>query len=221
MRILITGSNGVIGKVLVNNLPYEITQFDLPDYDARNYKQLLEISKHHNAIIHMGWDTKTDNYKSGELNPDNILMAQNIYKAACENKISRVIMASSNHADSSKFYKTAGLMSPYGLPTPDSPYGAGKCMVEALGRYYANYHELQVICLRIGGLNADDDAYSPLNSTPYIWLSHRDCTSLVKCCLEAEHFADNYAIIYAVSDNAGRIHDITNPVGWKPVDGRK
>lgn len=55
MNVLVTGSNGVIGTVLRDNLAHDIdiTSFDLPDFDARDYRQLLEEAKGQDAIVHL------------------------------------------------------------------------------------------------------------------------------------------------------------------------
>ena len=64
-RIAITGSNGTIGNVLKDGIKeYQITSIDLPEIDVRKYDKLLEVIPYHSAIIHLAWDTKTDNFKS-------------------------------------------------------------------------------------------------------------------------------------------------------------
>jgi NAD dependent epimerase/dehydratase family len=221
MNILITGSGGVIGTVLKDNLEHDITHFDLPDFDARDYRQLLEKSEGQDAIVHLAWDTTTDNFRSDHLNPENALKTFNIYKAAVEAGVKCVIMASSVHADRFTDRKIEGLLSPYSLPLPDSPYGAGKVMMEALGRYYADAKELGVICVRFGGVNPANIPPESPESERQVWLSHGDCARLITACLEAPAIPNNFEIIYGVSDNKGRIHDISNSVGWEPLDGTK
>lgn len=51
-----------------------------------------------------------------------------------------------------------------------------------------------------------------------VWFSHDDCVSLVKTILESKEIPDNFVVIYGMSDNPGRIHDVSNPFGWKPKD---
>jgi nucleoside-diphosphate-sugar epimerase len=219
MKILLTGSNGVIGNVLKNNLDYDFTEFDLPHNDARQYKHLVAALTGHQAIIHLAWNTKDDNFRSDFHHPDNALKTFNVYRAAIEAGVPRVIMASSVHADKFTNRKLDGLLDPYMLPLPDSPYGAGKCFMESLGRYYADSKGLEVICLRFGGINPADMPPEAPFSERLVWLSHRDCSTLVSKCLETARIPNNYAIMYAVSDNKDRLHDITNPIGWTPQDG--
>src|SRR5665213_3170933 len=100
-KVLITGSSGTIGSVLHANLEnnHSITSFDLPELDARDYELLAKHARGHDAIVHLAWDTVTDNWKSGRMNPDNIAMTDNVYRAAVEAGVKRVVMASSVNAD--------------------------------------------------------------------------------------------------------------------------
>lgn len=142
-----------------------------------------------------------------------------MYKAAVEARVRRVVMASSVHADRFTDRQVDGLLSPYSLPLPDSPYGAGKVMMEALGRYYADAKDLEVVCVRFGGVNPANVAPDNPDSERQVWLSHRDCTSLVAACLKAVRIPNNFELLYAVSNNTGRRHDLSNNIDWTPVDG--
>ncbi|MGH3545324.1 MAG: NAD-dependent epimerase/dehydratase family protein [Mycobacteriales bacterium] len=217
--VVITGSSGVIGKILTNGLPHRIRCLDLPDCDIRSYENLLTAMQGSKAVVHLAWETQRDNFRSEYLDADNILMAFNVYRAAVECGVRRVIMASSVHADNGPTQKYTGLKSAYSLPIPDSPYGAGKCAVESLGRYYATGKELEVVCLRFGAVNSEN---APPTTSQYerkVWLSNQDCVNLTARCIDAEPIPERYSIIYGVSNNEGRVHDIDNPVGWSPLDG--
>lgn len=61
-KIIITGAKGVIGRVLTKSLAgYQITPLDLPEKDVTDYQELLKTFPGHKAIIHLAWDTKTEN----------------------------------------------------------------------------------------------------------------------------------------------------------------
>lgn len=220
-RIAITGANGTIGTVLQEGLKddFSITPLDLPDHDVRNYRNLQEAVADHNAIIHLAWNSQVDNFQSGQISSDNSIMFQNVYKAALEEGVPRVIMASSVHADKFYGWTNKELMSTDRKPFPDSPYGAHKVFMELMGQYFSK-KGLQVVCIRFGGINPQNEP--PLNPQPpderKVWLSHRDCVSLVHSILQTETVPDNFSVIYAVSDNQGRIHDLANPFGWTPQD---
>ena len=225
-KIVITGSEGVIGTVLKKGLrdKYDITPLDLPKTDVCDYNTLLQALPGHFAVIHLAWDTKTDNFRSERLNPDNMLMFENVYRASLKTEVKRVIMASSVHADS--FYKppTGALMSPFDLPHSDSPYGSHKVFMERLGEWYAK-KGLEVICIRFGGVGPENKPAEVTDPSDIaqvaernVWLSHRDCISLIQKCLEVETIPDNFAIIYGISNNPGRLHDTSNPMGWTPQE---
>lgn len=217
-KVLITGSGGVIGSILSASLPHETTDFDLPHSNVKDFPHLLEKARGHDVVVHLAWDKKHDNWLTENLDPGNIQNDFNVYEAAHQAGVRRVIMASSVHADDFVGHKQPGLLNPYALPVPDSPYGASKCMIEALGRYYASAKGLEVICVRYGGVNREDTPPTSPYSERQVWLSQRDCVNLVTSLIEASEVPGKYAIIYGVSDNKDRLHDITNPFGWEPQD---
>lgn len=218
-RILLTGSGGVMGTVLKSGLPYETTDFDLPKQDVTDFAQLVQAMQGHDTVVHLAWDTKNDNWLTEKLNPENTLAAYNVYEAAHLAGVKRVIMASSVHADDFVKHKKSGLLDPLSLPTPDSPYGANKCFMEALGRYYADSKALEVVCIRFGGINKENVPPKSPESERIAWLSHQDAVELVQACVEAPLVPDNFTIMYGVSNNSGRIHDLRNPFEWQPKDG--
>lgn len=221
-KIIITGAKGTIGTVLRKGLKkYLITALDLPEFDVRDYQKLLQIFPSHDVVIHLAWDVKIENDLSGKINPDNCLMTYNVYQAAFESKVKRVIMASSVHADEFLGRKRPGLLKPNKIPTPTNPYGANKVFMEALGRYYAKYKGLEVICIRFGWVNPQNSPNASLNYLNLTWLSHRDCLNLIKKCIETKKVPQKFCIVYGVSNNSKRIHDLKNPFGWLPKDDWK
>jgi uronate dehydrogenase len=219
MRVFLTGASGVIGTVIRCQLPqYDFAPFDLPNDDARNYHNVLTAIAGCDAAIHLAWDTRTENWQTGNINPDNSLMTFNVYSAALASGVRRVIMASSVHAHDYSDWEGPGSIDPYTLPKPDSPYGASKVFMEALGRYFSK-QGLEVVCIRFMGLNADNRPSGDDPEGHRKWFSHRDCGALIKAILEARAVPDNFAIVHGVSNNAGRMHDISNPFGWMPKDG--
>lgn len=218
MKVLMTGSGGVIGRILTKNLEHDITGYDLPDNDILHMPQLLHALPGHDALIHLAWGKKHDDWLAENFDPNNLQGAFNIMEAAQQTGLPRVIIASSVHADDFVNHGKQEPLDPYSLPVPDSPYGAAKCMIEALGRYYATAKNIEVICIRLGGINGDDRPPDSPQSERDVWLSQRDCTNLIEACLRAPSVPGKYAIINGVSDNKERIHDVSNPFGWHPQD---
>lgn len=218
-KILLTGSGGTIGTILSNGLKQQITGYDLPDQDVGDYRQLVNAAKGHDTIIHLAWDKTCDDWLTEDMDPKNVKNSHVVFEAAVHAGVTRVIMASSVHADKFAGRNIEGMLRPYNLPIPDSPYGASKCMMEAMGRYYADSKDLEVICIRFGGLNKADTAPDHPYSERQVWLSQRDAVGLIDACIAADQVPGNFAIVNAVSNNKDRLHDFTNPFGWVPKDG--
>lgn len=218
-RVLITGSGGVVGTVLKNGLAHDTTDFDLPHSDVKDLSHLLEKARGHDVVVHLAWSKKYDDWLTENLDPGNIQNDFNVYEAAHQAGVKRVIMASTVHADDFVGPHVITPLDPYALPTPDSPYGANKCMIEALGRYYSSAKGLEVICIRFGGINRDDIPPEHPYSERQVWFSHRDAVALVEACIQAESVPNKYAIIYGMSNNKDLMHNLSNPFGWKPLDG--
>ncbi|MCA9390572.1 NAD(P)-dependent oxidoreductase [candidate division WWE3 bacterium] len=220
-KILVTGAGGTVGYLVMHELgnSYQLTPIFFEDTDVSDYETFSPKVADHDVIIHLAWDTKTENYTTGQTNLKNIQMTNNVYRAAIEYGVKRVIMASSVHADNFYMWASDTLMDPNQLPIPDSPYGASKVYMETLGRMYAQKHNLEVICIRLGGVIWNDQ---PMKDDPFdqmVWCSRRDCAALFKKSIDAASIPNNYTIVYGVSDNQHRRHDLTNPFGWKPEDG--
>jgi nucleoside-diphosphate-sugar epimerase len=213
-RVAVTGASGTIGTVLRAGLRgYEITPIDLPDHDVRDAKDLADVLRGHKTVIHLAWNTTTDNFKSNFADPDNLTMYQNVYQVATELGFKRVIMASSVHADDFNNWNEPELMKVESLPTPDSPYGASKVCMESMGRYFASKYNLEVVCIRFGGVSLEN---RPSPQESYVYLSHKDCVALLEAAVECKTIPQNFTIIYGVSSNQGKKHNNTNSIGWIP-----
>jgi nucleoside-diphosphate-sugar epimerase len=106
---------------------WEIRGVDLPECDVRDYDSADGVLRAH-AVVHLAWDA-TENFLPASLEPDDHPMAHNV----CAGGVGRVIAASSVRAD--RFWPPReGLRRIDDPPVPDSPYGASKVFLEALGR---------------------------------------------------------------------------------------
>ena len=220
MKIAITGSSGIVGSALIANLDSEkftVLAIDLPYVDVIKLDDLVQATVACDAIIHLAWNTAHDNFGKTSIDPLNNLMTFNAYQAAVHNRIPRVIMASSNHAHRHDLRDDDGRIRPSIEPSvPDSPYGAEKVFMEALGRYYAHSYDLEVICIRIGNVNTEDKPKPSTPTDPLRWLSHVDLVRLFTCCLESSTVPNNFQIVYGVSNQ--NVFDWSNSFGYVPKD---
>jgi nucleoside-diphosphate-sugar epimerase len=235
-KVLITGCNGIIGKILWRNLAgkFELYGIDLClsektdnlfDVDIANFEQVqtaFERMPALDSIVHLAGDPRPDaDWQSVLLN--NIGGTRNLYEAAQTHGVSRVIFASSNHITGAYAgfppelhdQQIPPLIGPEDPIRPDGYYGVGKAAGEALARMYYELYGLESVCLRIGAVLEDDDPTKD-DRNESIWLSHRDLVQLVTKSLLSEV---KFAIYFGVSDNKKRFFDISNAVaeiGYQP-----
>lgn len=240
MRVAVTGGDGMIGGILGDRLSdrFDLSLLSRADADVTDAAALERAFAGADAVVHLAASAEVD--ASWEtLLPANIVGAYHAFEVARRTGVKRVVFASSNHAvgmymwDDDRF---ADPEHPEQLGTnvpvrPDSVYGATKVWGEGLGRLYAERHDLRVVCLRIGWVTEDDrpptvtDARTEparvARRAPGMWLSHRDCASLVEASLTADV---RFAIVNGVSDNTGRwfsLEDGRRLLGWEPADDTK
>lgn len=224
--VVITGSSGRIGSILQSGLA-DFSNCYLVDVKEKNgkktfnvdiskeYNKLVNIFKKKDIVLHLAWDFFED-FPKDTINFRNKLMAENVYRAAVEAGVKRVIMASSVHANDYALIKGNKKVFPENS-WPDSPYGASKIYIESLGRYFSRKYELEVICIRFGGVNSRDRViYEEDPNYDKVLLYKKDCIDLIKRCIEVKMVPDNFQVFAAVSNNKNRVHSINNFLAWKP-----
>lgn len=229
-KVLITGSGGKIGRVLANGLKatskYEIiatghsanSEADITALSVDNLDACVEALKGVDTVIHGAYHMKNKGHEHfvDQQLQTNIIGAYNIYEAARIDQVKRVIFLSSNHVVG--FYPIGTIVDENTPMRPDSFYGINKCFIEVLGNYYADRFGISCINLRIGHLNEEDKPWSPRRSR--IFLSHRDCVSLLEKCIDADENLKKLTM-YAASNNKegywdmGKYREI---IGYEPQD---
>ena len=114
---------------------------DLIDPDRSKYSQLFAGV---DAVVHLAYKRRTgDPLDQFQDEKQNVEMAYNVLRASYEAGVSRVVMASSNHA--ADWYEHAlihkrqfDLVEPYDLPLSDNFYGWAKATYEHLGFIFAS-----------------------------------------------------------------------------------
>ena len=164
----------------------EFMQADLADIGA-----VEKIVDGIDGIVHLGgfsvegpWETILN---------ANIIGAYNLFEAARQAGVKRIIFASSNHAVG--FYPRSHVIDTNVQVRPDSRYGVSKAFGEALASYYAFKFGVGCLCIRIGNLGE-----RPLDERRLsIWLENSDLVSLIRIGLEREGLL--YEVVYGMSDN--------------------
>jgi NAD+ dependent glucose-6-phosphate dehydrogenase len=248
-RVLVTGAEGVIGTAVREHLGprYELTSLtltpqDFPSHvaDVADLDAIRPAFEGVDAVVHLAASAGLETPWADVLH-NNIVGTYNVFEAARQAGVERVVFASSNHVIG--MYELEGAPSLYDVHDertydhtaeirPDSLYGVSKAYGEALGRMYVERHGLRVFCLRIGAVRANDDPTAPTanplidldaegrrNRLRAVWLSKRDCAELIAACLEVEDVS--WAVVYGVSGNPRRFWDLDHArelLGWEPQD---
>ncbi len=242
-RLAITGAGGLIGTILREALAdrYAITAIDISPGDGIDVVADMTAADAAEAAL-AGADLVVDLAANPAadtpwslVRANNIPSTLNALEAAHRAGARRLVFASSNHVtglyedDEPYASVVAGRLDgldPEQLPRltsavpirPDGPYGVGKALGEAAGRYYADAHGLSVVCLRIGTVNRENHPQDERHHATL--LSHRDLVQLVERSLAAPASV-GFAILYGVSANTWRFWDIEDArtlIGYEPAD---
>ncbi|MBO6920279.1 MAG: NAD(P)-dependent oxidoreductase [Rhizobiaceae bacterium] len=225
MKLVLTGAAGRLGSYLrepLAQLADEFVSTDIVDdignlYDGERYVKadlaelddMMAVLKGADMVVHMG--AYADEAPFEKLFGPNFVGAYNVWEAAYQNGVKRVIYGSSIHAvgmhPKNEFI---GTDAPH---RPDTFYGLAKCFAEDLGRMYWDKRGVESVHMRILSC-AQVTGARALGS----WLSYDDLIHLVQRCIETP--VTGFSVIYGVSDNDRVPVDNSKAsfIGYRPKD---
>jgi uronate dehydrogenase len=183
----------------------EIVLADLADAQAVN-----TMVQGVDAIVHLGGVSVEGSF--GPILQANILGVYNLYEAARQHGVKRIVFASSNHVTG--FYRQSETIDTSAPPRPDSMYGVSKAFGEDLSRFYFDRYGIETACVRIGSSFAEPRDRRMLAT----WLSFDDLHRLITACLTTPVLG--HSIIFGMSDNAVTWWDNSKArhIGYLPQD---
>src|SRR3990167_7110073 len=198
-KVFITGASGTVGSVLMNGLTeFAVNGISLVDCDLTDYSAVQQIIPSDvDILIHLAWKPGLI-YEDGIYDSANVEMMLNVLEVASQKKIPRVVLASSVHTKEYRpSHKAATVL---GHTRPTSIYGATKVYVEEIGKYYAHYRDIEVVSIRLGGVNKED-LIDGRDEEHYnaIYLSHKDLLCLFTKIINHSEMLHNFTVLYAVS----------------------
>ena len=238
--ILVTGMSGLIGKAVREELEgdYELralnrsavegvdcVRADISDFDAiRSAFDGIDTVVHMAAIAHGSpdWD---------QLLPFNVIGTYNVFEAAKQAGVKRVIYASSGATISgyaaTEPYKALEEGRYGDAPSwekithehatrPRGIYGCTKVWAESLARHYSDTAEMSMIGLRIGAVNEEDRPQQTRQKS--VWCSQGDVARMVRTCVEASSDI-KFDIFFVVSNNQYSYRDMSHAkeiLGYEP-----
>lgn len=193
----------------------EVISLDIADLDA-----CQGACKGIDTIVHLAADRRMDAEFYDSLIENNIKGAYNVYRAAKDQGVRRVIFASSVNAVAGS--PTRHQAQTDEVPTPLNIYGASKVWGEALGAYFNAVEGLGGFAIRIGAFkpNFDElgDESAPARHISML-VSPRDLSQLIERCIETD--VTGFHIVHGLSNNALPFMDIESTktlLGWEPED---
>ena len=226
-RVLITGTNGRIGGMLMRQLrktgEYEIIATarnadpsrDILDMNLLDKDRIMELTKGVDAIVHMAAYLGLGQFEEKVI-PNNILGVYYLYEAMRLNNVKRMVYGSTNHVVG--FYKVEDRITEDSPYRPDTFYGLSKITSEMMGRMYSDKYGISCINIRIGHYSANDEPQTPRRAK--VWISQRDMAQLVRRCLEAPEDI-KFLNVFGISKNTGRfwpIDHLKELIGYDPQD---
>jgi uronate dehydrogenase len=226
--VLLTGAAGRIGTWLRGGLPergWAVRSLDVvpvPDErpgeeqivaDVTDLAAMVDATEGASAVVHMAGISGESTWPA--ISHANIEGTYCALEAARRSGVSRVVLASSNHATGYTLRPDGGLLREVDAPPrPDTYYGVAKVTMEALGSLYHDRYGMDVVCLRIGSAFPEPTTVRMLAT----WLSPDDAVSLVDAALKAP--APGFSVVWGVSANTRNWWDLTaaRALGFEPAD---
>ncbi len=252
--VLVTGLNGVIGRAIRQILEekYIVSALSrsgvdhLPSHrvhkaDIANFQAIRPAFEGMDTVIHLAADGGESsphadmNVPWESILPNNIIGTYNVFEAARQAGVRRVIFASSGatiigyeeHDPYRQLVNDAESLPPgpwpmithESEPKPRSLYGLSKLVGEDLARYFVGISPMSIICLRIGQVR-DSNVPQP-GRDQSVWCSQQDMAHMIQKCLEAPDSL-RFDIFYVTSQNRRGYRDLSHAkdvLGYSPTEG--
>ncbi|GGM89371.1 NAD-dependent epimerase/dehydratase family protein [Streptomyces fuscichromogenes] len=229
--LLLTGAAGGLGTLMRSLLPeygYELRLFDVrpvegePDAitaDLGDKDALREAVRGVDAVLHLAGISLEAPFE--KILRSNIEGTYNLYEAAREAGVPRIVFASSNHAvgftpaPRADTPPDSRVLIPVDTPhRPDTFYGLSKSFGEDLAQLYWDKHGLETVSVRIGSCFAEPTDVRMLS----VWMSPADGARLFHAALTAEEVG--HTVVYGSSANTRLWWDLSTAraLGYAPRD---
>ena len=273
-KVLMTGASGYVASLMRDQFAdrFDLVMADVtdkgrdgesvPGIQAANFidtdrSKYQSLFKGVDTVIHLSYKRPTVDGAPGDEVPhidrfavenENVVMANNIYRAAYDAGVRRMVVASSNHA--ADWYEHAlihrqkkDVVQPWEYPVSDNFYGWAKATYELLAWPYACGkfgRKLEFVQVRIGyptEVDAERFMSQPEGAEPAggpianlkrhlgAHFSARDLRQLFTKAIETEDISDEhgvpYLIVYGISGNTRRFWSLEtarNKLGYEPED---
>ena len=224
-KLVLTGAAGRLGSYLrepLTKLADELVSSDIVDdigncYEGERYQradlesldEIMRLLNGADMVVHFG--AIGDERPFETLLGPNFIGAYNVWEAAYQQSLKRVVYASSIHAvGMHKKTEFIGVDAPH---RPDTFYGLAKCFAEDLASMYWDKRGIESVCMRILSCAQVTNARA-LGS----WLSYDDLIQLVEKSITTP--ITGFSVVYGVSNNDRAPVNNTKAsfLGYRPKD---
>ncbi len=221
MRIVVTGGSGKAGRWVVRDLrerDHDVLNVDLVHDGSRHglcrLADLTDLGQAHeviagaDAVVHLGAIPAPEIRPEGETFRNNAISTYNVFSAAAERGVGRVVWASSETVlglpfDAPPAFAPIDETHP---PRPESSYALSKLAGETMAEQFARRTGTPFVGLRISNIMEPDDyvAFESWQGDPRVrkwnlwgYVDVRDVAQAVRRALEADTRGSEVAIIAA------------------------
>ncbi len=224
-KIVLTGAAGRLGSYLrepLSKMTGTLVSSDLAEdigtlYDGETYVRadltslddMLALLDGADMVVHFG--ACGDEAPFDTILGPNIIGAYNVWEAAYQNGVRRVVYASSIHAVG--MHAKTDFIDTEVAHKPDTFYGLAKCFAEDLASLYWDKRQVEAVCMRILSCAQVTNARA-LGS----WLSYDDLIHLVEQAITTP--VTGFSVVYGVSNNDRAPVDNAQAsfLGYRPKD---
>ena len=205
-RVLITGAAGRIAKHIRERLAPRCNELRLADciaFEAQHAHetahlvdlsveaQIAPLLEGVDAIVHLAGFPREASWAT--ILPGNVVAVANLWEAALQAGVRRIVYATSNHAVG--FYPRSQRIDGNVASRPDSRYGVAKVFMESVASLYADKYGITAMGIRIGHCAPEPSDARMLSH----WVHPEDLADLVELGLTA---SIDHEIVYGVSANS-------------------
>jgi nucleoside-diphosphate-sugar epimerase len=242
LTVLVTGLSGLIGRALharvgtawnlraLNRSPVAgvpCHRADIGDFDA-----IRPAFAGVDVVVHLA-ATVGNKAPDEDILRVNVRGTYNVYEAARQAGVKRVVFASSGSTVSAiereQPYRdlvagrlpeaaTWPLLTHESAVRPNGLYGCSKVWGETLARHYAQAHGMSMICVRIGHVSAEDRPMAPREYS--VFCSQRDIARGLELCVTAPPTV-RFDVVFVTSRNRRGYRDLEHTravLGYEPLD---
>ncbi len=240
-KVLVTGMSGKIGRAALKRLghKYDFTALNRNPMegvrcvaaDITDFESIRPSFEGQETVVHLA-AALSEGENARDIIDRNVLGTYNVFEAARQAGVKRVIFASSGsvilgytqespwreleNGEYDKLPPSWPMLTHETPHRPNSIYGCSKIWGEALARHYSDAYGISALCVRFGWI-PETDRPGP-SRTFAVWCSHDDAAQMIERCIEAGEDV-RFDVFYAVSDNRYGYRDLGRAkevIGFEP-----